>query len=106
MARTQTIVQLNDELISQLDDEAKRRGESRSALIRTVLTEYLERESEAAKIRQWVEGYKRMPQAGGYDIDEWGNLHDQRLQATRDTLGRLDAEDEAAGLTWDELYER
>lgn len=41
LARTQTMVQLSDELVAALDDEAERRNMSRSALIRQAVTEFL-----------------------------------------------------------------
>ena len=44
MARTQTMVQLNEDLLDVLDRAAARRGASRSLLIRELLWEGLRRE--------------------------------------------------------------
>ncbi len=62
MSRTQTLVQLNEELLRRLDERAAREGRSRSALIRDAINAYLFDEEEAEISRQIVEGYERMPQ--------------------------------------------
>jgi Ribbon-helix-helix protein, copG family len=97
MARTQTMVQLSDDLVRRLDEEAQQRSVSRSALIRNVLTQFLNTESEAAKVARWVEGYRRIPPP---TIDEWGNLEEQAVRGTHEMMRELDAEDEAAGFSW------
>jgi metal-responsive CopG/Arc/MetJ family transcriptional regulator len=61
MARTQTLVQLSEELLRRLDERAAREGRSRSALIRDAIEEYLYDEEEAEISRQIVEGYERIP---------------------------------------------
>jgi len=62
MARTQTLVQLSDELLAALDQEIARTGRSRSELIRDAVRRYLEERIEAEIDRQIVEGYTRQPQ--------------------------------------------
>jgi len=94
MARTQTMVQLTDELVGALSEEARRRGVSRSAFIRTVLEAYLATEGHAAVGRSIVEGYTRLPPA---TPDEWGDLSPVTDRATADVLVRLDAEERASG---------
>lgn len=94
MARTQTMVQLNDELVSLLDAEAARQGISRSALIRDALEERL-RDARASAIGEAIaEGYRRVPPG---TPDEWGDLEEQTNRANRDLLRRLNAEEKAAG---------
>jgi Arc/MetJ-type ribon-helix-helix transcriptional regulator len=66
MARTQTLVQLSDELLAQLDARAVREGRNRSDLIREALSEYLAADRQAEIDRLIVEGYTRQPQT----IDE------------------------------------
>ena len=61
MARTQTMVQLSDELVAELDREAARVGQSRSALIRDAVIAYLAERSEAEKVRRYLDGYRRIP---------------------------------------------
>jgi predicted transcriptional regulator len=95
MARTQTMVQLTDELVSALTEEAERRGISRSALIRAALEQYLASQAEASIGRRIAEGYRRIAQA---TPDEWGDVSSMTDQATADLLVRLDAEERAAGL--------
>ncbi len=90
MPRVQTMVQLSDELVESLDQEAARRGLSRSALIRGVLEEFLAANREASIGRRIVEGYERIPPA---TPDAWGDLAAMTDLATVDLLHRLDAEE-------------
>jgi metal-responsive CopG/Arc/MetJ family transcriptional regulator len=60
--RTQTLVQLTQDLLRRLDERAAREGRSRSALIRDAIDDYLHDEEEAEISRQIVEGYERTPQ--------------------------------------------
>lgn len=62
MARTQTLVQLSDELLSQLDARVAREGRSRSELIREAISEYLVDDRDAEIDRRIVEAYERRPQ--------------------------------------------
>jgi metal-responsive CopG/Arc/MetJ family transcriptional regulator len=61
VARTQTLVQLSDELLRRLDERAAREGRSRSALIRDAIEAYLYDEEKARIDREIVEGYERIP---------------------------------------------
>jgi metal-responsive CopG/Arc/MetJ family transcriptional regulator len=61
MARTQTLVQLTEELLRRLDERAAREGRSRSALIRDAIEAYLYDEEKARIDREIVEGYERIP---------------------------------------------
>lgn len=61
MARAQTLVQLSDELLDQLDRHRERDGRSRSALIREAIERYLASDREAEIDRLIVEGYERTP---------------------------------------------
>jgi predicted transcriptional regulator len=61
MARTQTLVQLSDDLLRRLDERAAREDRSRSALIRDAIEEYLFDEGEARIDREIREGYERIP---------------------------------------------
>lgn len=59
--RTQTLVQLSDELLQRLDERAAREGRSRSALIREAIEAYLHDEERARIDREIQEGYERIP---------------------------------------------
>jgi metal-responsive CopG/Arc/MetJ family transcriptional regulator len=61
MARTQTLVQLNDELLSLLDERSVQLRRSRSDLIRSAVERYLHDELEADIDRRIVDGYVRIP---------------------------------------------
>ncbi|HMS47271.1 ribbon-helix-helix domain-containing protein [Candidatus Neomicrothrix sp.] len=97
MSRTQTMVQLNDDLVERLDVEAKRAGQSRSAFIRQVLSERLAELDTNAKIEQWVEGYRRIPPG---TVDEWGDLEAEADDAGRRMARDLDEEERRAGFSW------
>lgn len=71
MPRRETLVQLSDELVHALDALSKRRGTSRSALIRQVLERFVGAEDEDEKVRRLIEGYTRIPPD---TPDEWGDL--------------------------------
>lgn len=62
MARTQTLVQLTDELLAEVDALAARQGRNRSELIRDALTRYLSEDPDAEIDRRIVEAYTRQPQ--------------------------------------------
>lgn len=94
MARTQTMVQLTDRLLRLLDQHAARKGISRSALIRTVLEEFLRKDHAAVVGQEIVAGYERIPPM---TPDEWGDLSHVTDHATVDVLHRLSAEERAAG---------
>ena len=61
MARTQTLVQLTEDLLRRLDERAAREGRSRSALIRDAIEAYLYDEERERITREIVEGYERIP---------------------------------------------
>jgi len=94
MARTQTMVQLNEELIASLDAVASQRGISRSALIRELVIDGLRQSGAAAVGERIADGYRRMPQALP---DAWGDPVASADVATAELLVRLDVEDRAAG---------
>lgn len=62
MARTQTLVQLSDELLSALDARVAREGRSRSDMIREALAGYLAADRAAEIDRSIVDAYTRQPQ--------------------------------------------
>lgn len=61
MARTQTLVQLTEDLLRRLDERAAREGRSRSALIRDAIEAFLYDEEKVRIDREIVEGYERFP---------------------------------------------
>jgi metal-responsive CopG/Arc/MetJ family transcriptional regulator len=61
VARTQTLVQLTEDLLRRLDERAAREGRSRSALIRDAIEAYLHDEERERITREIVEGYERFP---------------------------------------------
>lgn len=97
MARTQTMVQLTDELIGLLDRYSARAGISRSQAIREAVEAYLAADRSAALDQQIVDGYTRMPQGGEYDEDEWGDLGQFTTVLMVDQMRRLNAEEAEAG---------
>ncbi|MDP2710737.1 MAG: ribbon-helix-helix protein, CopG family [Solirubrobacteraceae bacterium] len=63
MPRTQTIVQLSDDLLRELDARRAREGRSRSELIREAIETYLAVDRAAAIDQAIVDGYRRTPPA-------------------------------------------
>jgi metal-responsive CopG/Arc/MetJ family transcriptional regulator len=61
MARTQTLVQLSDELLDRLDSFRAREGRSRSEVIREAIERYLAADRELEVDRLLVEAYTRQP---------------------------------------------
>jgi metal-responsive CopG/Arc/MetJ family transcriptional regulator len=61
MARTQTLVQLSDELLERLDAYRAREGRSRSEVVREAIERYLQADREAEIDRLLVDGYTRQP---------------------------------------------
>lgn len=82
MARTQTLVQLTDDLVDTLDRRAAALDVSRSALIRDLLTEALGPEHGQELSRRMISGYRDTPQETGEDawgdLDEWSQANAQR----------------------------
>jgi metal-responsive CopG/Arc/MetJ family transcriptional regulator len=61
VARTQTLVQLTNDLLRRLDERAAREGKSRSSLIREAIEGYLHDEEREQITREIIEGYERIP---------------------------------------------
>jgi metal-responsive CopG/Arc/MetJ family transcriptional regulator len=74
MARRQTLVQLSDALLEQLDRHRSREGRSRSEVIREAVERYLEADREAEIDRRIVAAYTREPQ-----LETWGESAVERL---------------------------
>lgn len=90
--RTQTLVQLTDELVELLDRRAAVRGVSRSALIREVLEQALEEDREVEVSGRIIEGYGRVPQESARDA--WGDLDAWSEVNARRNLAALSREEE------------
>jgi Arc/MetJ-type ribon-helix-helix transcriptional regulator len=63
VARTQTLVQLTDELLARLDRHRAPTGRSRSEVIREAVERYLAADREAEIDRLLVQAYTKEPQA-------------------------------------------
>jgi Arc/MetJ-type ribon-helix-helix transcriptional regulator len=75
--RTQTLVQLTDDLLERVDRLRAREGRSRSELIREALERYLADHHEAEIDRLIVEAYTRQPPE-----DAWADEAARRMVAT------------------------
>jgi metal-responsive CopG/Arc/MetJ family transcriptional regulator len=76
MARRQTLVQLSDELLEQIDRSRAAAGRSRSEVIRDAITRYLAEDHEAEIDRLLVDAYTRQPQE-----DVWSDEAARRIIA-------------------------
>ncbi len=82
-ARKQVLMQLNEDLVSELDEWVARTGRNRSDLAREALGDLLRKFHAADNHRRDVEGYTKFPQTD----DEWDEeLFNENMRA-------LDAED-------------
>src|SRR5579864_7113300 len=97
VTRTETMVQLNNELINLLDKRAAQTGVSRSQLIRRAIETYLAADRETELDRQIVVGYTRVPQGGAFDEDEWGNLDSFMQAMATETFRQVAREERGAG---------
>ncbi|MGI8729342.1 MAG: ribbon-helix-helix domain-containing protein [Solirubrobacteraceae bacterium] len=93
MARTQTLVQLTDDLVETLDRRAAVLNVSRSALIRDLLTEALGSQRSDELSRRMIEGYRDMPQDTGEDA--WGDLDEWTQANARRNMAALRAEEQS-----------
>lgn len=93
MARTQTLVQLTDELVESLDRRAATEHITRSALIRDLLTQALDAERGEELSRRMIEGYREIPQETGEDA--WGDLAAWTQANARRNLAALLAEEQS-----------
>jgi metal-responsive CopG/Arc/MetJ family transcriptional regulator len=92
--RTQTLVQLTDELVAELDAHAGRRGVSRSELIRNLLDAGLSKARGDDLARAMIDGYEKAPQHEGRDA--WGDLSEWSETNRRRNLAALKAEEEGS----------
>jgi len=61
MARTQTLIQLSDDLLARLDAYRARAGRSRSEVVREAIERHLAADRETEIDRRLVEAYTRVP---------------------------------------------
>jgi hypothetical protein len=78
-----------------LDEEAARRGISRSALVREAVTAYLADAKEATITRRIIDGYRAIPPSVP---DAWGEIAVDAEVAADEVAARLDEEERAHGL--------
>lgn len=69
MARTQTIVQLDEELRARLDDRARADGVSRSRVIRDAVEAWLGDDHEARIARHMAEFWSRDPDEDAAEME-------------------------------------
>lgn len=59
---TKVAISIPQELYRALERERKKNGRSRSSLVQEALRAWLKQQQEARDIRQYIEGYRRMPE--------------------------------------------
>jgi predicted transcriptional regulator len=88
------MVQLSDELVAKLDEEAAERGMSRSAVIREAIETHIAGREHDAVGQAIADGYRRIPPG---TPDEWGDPEVMADIAGRELAQRLDLEEREAG---------
>ena len=53
---------LPDDLFREIERARKKQGKTRSALVQEALRLWLRHQSDAILVREWEEGYRRMPE--------------------------------------------
>jgi predicted transcriptional regulator len=89
--RTQTLVQLNEDLVARLDEVAANRRLSRSGLIREILEGALAEQERDHLSERIVAGYAKAPQSDARDA--WGDLDSWTDEATRRNRAALKTEE-------------
>ncbi len=87
MARTQTLIQMSDDLLARLDARAAREHRNRSEVVREAISAYLDSDQESEIDRQIVEAYTRIPQT-----DEEVAWADSTVESLLDAAGPWDEE--------------
>ena len=59
---TKVAVSIPKDLYQALERARKKNGKSRSAVVQNALRHWLNQQQEAEQVRQYVEGYRRMPE--------------------------------------------
>ncbi len=62
MARREVLVQLDDDLVDRLDEIARARGASRSALLRAGARAVIDADERLAADRRLIDAYRRLPE--------------------------------------------
>lgn len=88
------MVQLTDELVALLDEEARRQSVSRSAVIRAAVEAHLAGSRERRISELIAAGYRRVPPA---HPDGWASFDDLADEAAAEVGQRLDLEERAGG---------
>lgn len=90
--RSQTLLQLSDDLVDELDRRAAALGVSRSKLVRDLLWQGLGTARRSERSAAMLEAYQRMPQSDGRD--DWGDLNEWTAAGTRRNFAALAAEED------------
>ena len=61
-AAAKIALSLPDDLFREVERVRKRRGKTRSALVQEALRLWLRQQTEASLVREWEEGYRRLPE--------------------------------------------
>lgn len=79
---TKVAVSMPHALYRAVEQARKKNGKSRSAVVQDALRHWLNREQEAERVRQYVEGYKRMPETE--EEIEWVDAVSRRALLTEE----------------------
>lgn len=66
MSKLRLTVTIPHEEYERIEQEKKKRGVSRSALVQEIVKFFFAKEDEQFKIKKYIDGYKRIPEKTNY----------------------------------------
>ncbi|MFO8061405.1 MAG: ribbon-helix-helix protein, CopG family [bacterium] len=75
MAATKLTVSISQETYDRLEEIKKENNLNRSELVQKIIKQYLEIEDEKKLIKDYISGYKRIPE----NDDEWADIEKTQL---------------------------
>lgn len=75
MGSAKLTVSISQEMYSKLEEIKKRKNLDRSKLVQKIIKQYLEMEDEKKLIKDYIAGYKKIPE----NDDDWADIEKTQL---------------------------
>ena len=66
MSKLRLTVTISQEEYERIEEEKKKKGVSKSALVQEIIKFFFTKEDEQFKIKKYIDGYKRIPEKTNY----------------------------------------